>query len=54
MIMNDRRVYEGVWSSGLEKANLCEDCERWRMEEFSVVTKFASDGAAKFLAVTQV
>ena len=54
MIMNDRRVYEGVWSLRLEKANLCEDCERWSLEEFSAMAKCASDGAAKFLAVTQV
>ena len=54
MIVDDRNVVEGVWSSELEKVNLCEDCERWRLEEFSAVTKFASDGAAKFLAVSQV
>ena len=54
MIVNDRRVYEGVRSLGLEKANLCEDCEHWRLEEFSAVTKFASDGAANGVMVKRI
>ena len=37
---DDRSVDEGVWSVELEKVEVCEDCERWRMEKTSAVIKF--------------